>query len=815
MEGYPATNTQLFSALEEIAQFIKSHLGEAKVSMVLGSGLGNFWQRLENRKLLPYSQIPYMSVPDVPGHSGTLYYGEVSGLAIYCWGGRPHLYEGFETYKTALIAHISAHLGCHTMLLTNGSGGGMRGMKAGCALVIRDHISNEGFNTLDSYYHALYNEPNFAPQEIYSEELSAIAKEVGEREKFLPIYEGTYFCCSGPTFETPYETRSYIALGGNTFGMSTIPEALAARSHGMKVLGMSLITNLASCLVEGEILHEDILKTSNLAANAIEMLFCKILEKIAVLPPGPSFDTSQIRLRSEASHSLLRRKRFVHLMPFQMWQAVSWLHELNRGCAPLQLAFCCNSCSCQPQLTDRREVLLTDLPFFPAFSHAGKRGKLVLGSTDGTRVALVFCPTVEGLDPFEGVYLAQIFREVGVRHLHYRFQAEDLSAGQAEAPVYLQDYFAFTSQCLANDLFTSRKPVRITALGDRNVVAWAGPGYPSSAEKELSRRLGGHFVTIADMSILNAAGQVGLTHSASVLPKGSECCLQEMIAKVKDLPYAEKVAEVIVPLFLGPPLPVLVTDIQPFEVEAAARSLAQPGSVKLTVISSSNVFSRLSAVLKWSIAKTLSFQDCPRCLHLTTSNVLILEGLPDFMQGEDHLRHSIPMRISNILGTNPLLVLTDAVGAAEDVQVGSIVAVKDHCSLAGVNPLTGHNIPAWGTRFPDMSETYPEALIEKATAILAQHGLPLQSVFAAHIGTARLRLGPAGAAAAAAIGSKVILRHGVQDAILSQHRREGDPRRQVLLLGHVGSHALKPEEAERLQQTQVRAVADVISALSS
>lgn len=558
MEGYPATNTQLFSALEEISAFIKSNLGTAEVAMVLGSGLGNFWKRLENMRSLPYSQIPYMSAPDVPGHSGTLYFGEVSGMKIYCWGGRPHLYEGYESYKTSMIAHISAHLGCHTMLLTNGSGGGMRGMKAGCALIIKDHICAEGFNTLDSYYHTLYSQPNPNQNEIYSEELSAIAKEVGEKQNFLPIYEGTYFCCAGPTFETPYETQSYMTLGGSTFGMSTIPEALAARSHGLKVLGMSLITNLASCLMEGEISHEYVLTQSNKAAESIEKLFCKILERIATLPPGPAFNPGTVQVCADVSHSLFNRRRFVHLMPFQMAEAVAWVQQLNRGCAPLQLAFCFNSCSCQKELSERREVLLGDLPHFPVFSQAGKKGKLVLGTFQGLRVAVVVSPTVEGLDPFEGVYMAQVFREVGVSHLHYSFPVEELS-GTEGGIEYLQDYFAFTNQCLANDLFTSRSPVRITSLGTRNVIAWSGPSLPSPAEKELSRRLGGHLITIADMSILNAAGQVGLTHSASGVKAGGQCDFSEIVAKVKDLPSAPRVAEMVVPLFLGPPLPMKVS----------------------------------------------------------------------------------------------------------------------------------------------------------------------------------------------------------------------------------------------------------------
>lgn len=555
MEAFPDSNSQLACALAQSAQFITGRLGKAQVAMVLGSGLGNFWKRLGNCESIPYGEIPYMSAPDVPGHSGRLYYGDVGGMKIYCWGGRLHLYEGYESYQTAIIAHISALLGCHTMLLTNGAGGGMKGMKPGCAMIIKDHINLEGFNTLDSYYHSLYAEANFDPQELYSPELSAIAKEIGEREQFLPIYEGTYFCCSGPTFETQYETRSYMKLGGDCFGMSTIPETLAARSYGMRVLGMSLVTNLATCLLEGELSHIYVLAQSDQAANAIEQLFCKILERIATLPAGPTFDPAKITIRPETVHGLHNRHRRVQFSVSGMRETVQWVKRLNEGTAGAGVAICCNGMKvCD--LQGKREILMTDLPNFPAFSQAGRQGTLTFGSLNGHPIAVLNSPTEEGFDPFESLFLAKLIKELGIPHIHYRFSAVNFPSSEA---VYVQDYYSLTSQCLPTFLFTSSQPACISALGSAKVVAWPGPGLPSPAEREMGMKLGGDYITIADMSLFNAAGQVGLTHSGSIAVKGSQAELMAIVEKAGALGRTEEVAEVPVALHDGDLLPVKVS----------------------------------------------------------------------------------------------------------------------------------------------------------------------------------------------------------------------------------------------------------------
>lgn len=129
--------------------------------------------------------------------------------------------------------------------------------------------------------------------------------------------------------------------------------------------------------------------------------------------------------------------------------------------------------------------------------------------------------------------------------------------------------------------------------------------------------------------------------------------------------------------------------------------------------------------------------------------------------------------------------------------------------------MTGHNVAAWGARFPDMKDVYTPDLLEQAKAVLREQGVEVRGVYGIHAGTARLRLGPACAAAAAAVGAEVFLRNGVYDAILSQHRVDGEERRKVLLLGHVSSHTSTASEARYLSTAQFHALAQVISKLST
>lgn len=279
---YPETNIQLANALDTAASFIKQRLGKSGISIVLGSGLGNFANRLDNRTSIPYDEIPFMPRTTVEGHSGALYYGYVNEVPVYCWGGRLHRYEGYENFQIAFIAHLTAHLGCHTMIITNAAGGAIPGMIPGCILICKDHINCHGINPMDYYYPPFYSQKHSSPS--YDLETSELFKQAAEENGNLPIYEGTYYWFPGSCFETPYEVQSYVKLGASLFGQSTVPEVVAARLHGLNMVVGSVITNLASGIHAGALDHEAILAQARGVQTEVEDIVIRFIAKIKDRP---------------------------------------------------------------------------------------------------------------------------------------------------------------------------------------------------------------------------------------------------------------------------------------------------------------------------------------------------------------------------------------------------------------------------------------------------------------------------------------------------------------------------------------------------
>lgn len=236
--------------------------------------------------------------------------------------------------------------------------------------------------------------------------------------------------------------------------------------------------------------------------------------------------------------------------------------------------------------------------------------------------------------------------------------------------------------------------------------------------------------------------------------------------------------------------------------------------MKLTLVTDSLVFAHLKEIGGWTLVKSVGFTDSPRVLHLTSAGVLVVEGVPPLHQGEDIWQYTVPMRVSNLLGRQPVLVLTSVVGTGQ-VSVGEVVTLRDHCSLVGVNPMTGHNESRWGVRFPDMRDTYSQELREQVCAVMRTNEVEVKTVNGIHTGTARLRMGPAAAAVAAAIDAHVFLRNGVHDAIIAQHRLDGEERRKVVVMGLVSSHTCTSQEQLSWSARQYQALAQVVASLST
>ena len=268
-----------YSHYVESAAYIRSKIGafEPKVLMVLGSGLGYLAEAVENPVWIPYGEIPHFRTSTAPDHAGRFAVGMLSGVPVMVMQGRLHYYEGYSSQEVAYPVRVAKLLGVHTVVLTNAAGGVDLGYKVGDLMLIEDHIKLFDPDPLVGE-----NLPEFGPRFCdmsftYTPEYRALAKEKA-RELGIRLHEGVYFYCIGPQFETPAEIRAIRTLGGNAVGMSTVHEAITASHCGMKVLGVSLITNMAAGILQQKIDGAEV----TAVANASKAHFSALL--LACLP---------------------------------------------------------------------------------------------------------------------------------------------------------------------------------------------------------------------------------------------------------------------------------------------------------------------------------------------------------------------------------------------------------------------------------------------------------------------------------------------------------------------------------------------------
>lgn len=228
-----------------------------KVGVVLGSGLGAFVDQIEDKTIIPYDDIPFFHKTTVEGHAGRLIIGKIDGVEIVALQGRFHCYEGLDMDDVVFPTRLLSTLGVEILFLTNAAGGINREYKSGDLVIIRDHINMMGRNPLVGPNIAEMG-PRFPDMtKAYNPELRDTIKECA-KEIGYDIKEGVYAGVLGPTYETPAEVKMLGILGADMVGMSTVPESIAANHIGMKVCGISCITNMAAGIENVELKHEHI-----------------------------------------------------------------------------------------------------------------------------------------------------------------------------------------------------------------------------------------------------------------------------------------------------------------------------------------------------------------------------------------------------------------------------------------------------------------------------------------------------------------------------------------------------------------------------
>lgn len=253
--------------------------GNCRIGLILGSGLGGYADRLDDPRSLSYSEIEGFPVSSVPGHAGRFVVGEHAGKTVVVMQGRFHYYEGYPAAMLALGVRVMKSLGVGTLLVTNAAGGVNRSFRPGTLMAITDHINFARVNPLigenDDSYGPRFPDQSRVYDPALREALLRTAQEIG-----VPVEQGVYMMFTGPTFETPAEIRMARTLGADAVGMSTVPEAIVATHCGIRVLGITLVTNMAAGILDQPLTHEEVQQTAALASERFTRLVDAAVEHV-------------------------------------------------------------------------------------------------------------------------------------------------------------------------------------------------------------------------------------------------------------------------------------------------------------------------------------------------------------------------------------------------------------------------------------------------------------------------------------------------------------------------------------------------------
>lgn len=266
--------------LEECVKYIKTKIDfSPEIGIILGSGLGELGEKIENPVFINYNDIKGFPVSTAPGHKGRFILGTLSGKKVVCMQGRFHFYEGYSMENVVSPVRVMRSLGVKDLIVTNASGGINENFGVGDIMMITDHINFMGTNPLigknDDNIGTRFPDMTFA----YNPELRKIATECASTMG-IEIKQGVYIACAGPSYETPAEIKAFRIMGADAVGMSTVPEVIAANHCGMRVLAFSLVCNMAAGILNCKLTEQEVLEVGERKGAEMQKLICDIIGKI-------------------------------------------------------------------------------------------------------------------------------------------------------------------------------------------------------------------------------------------------------------------------------------------------------------------------------------------------------------------------------------------------------------------------------------------------------------------------------------------------------------------------------------------------------
>jgi purine-nucleoside phosphorylase len=269
-----------FVRADRAAKFVLSKTKlRPKIALVLGSGLGAFADQLAKAIRIPYEKIPGFPRSTAIGHAGRLVVGKSGDVAVAAMQGRAHLYEGYSAREVAFPMRVLGRMGIRVAILTNAAGGINLGYSQGALVVIRDHINLQGANPLIGSNDERLGLRFPDMTDAYAKECRQIALAEAQRIR-VEVHEGVYAALPGPSYETPAEIRYLRGIGADLVGMSTVPEVIAARHMGIRVLGISCVTNMAAGILDQPLSHGEVLKTAGRVKDRFIALLRAVIPQI-------------------------------------------------------------------------------------------------------------------------------------------------------------------------------------------------------------------------------------------------------------------------------------------------------------------------------------------------------------------------------------------------------------------------------------------------------------------------------------------------------------------------------------------------------
>ena len=270
----------LSNKIKNAADFImEKSKYKPEIGLILGSGLGSLADSIESPEFYPYEELPHFPISTVEGHAGRLVIGMLNGKCVVAMQGRFHYYEGYSYNEVTFPVRVMKLLGVEKLIVTNAAGAVNTSFKPGDLMLINDHINFSGDNPLIGANLKEFGLRFPDMSNAYNPELINRALNVA-KDLNIDIKQGVYMMFSGPTYETPAEVRMARILGGDAVGMSTAPEVIVANHSGMKVLGISCLTNMAAGILEQPLNHEEVVETSNMVKEKFTTFMNKIIEVI-------------------------------------------------------------------------------------------------------------------------------------------------------------------------------------------------------------------------------------------------------------------------------------------------------------------------------------------------------------------------------------------------------------------------------------------------------------------------------------------------------------------------------------------------------